>query len=347
MNLYITADRVGEASGGGTVTSHEWRAFRRAGESSLLYDRQSIPPDDDPFKQDERAIELLLSHKEIKLPLSHFYAGCFSKAVKLLRLQGKTTYTAAAHDIDLSRRECEGLGLDFNLPHLTDPEQLKRYLAGYMEADVLICPSKHSADVMRKYGRTGRIEIIPHGVDLPATVKPMPSGFTVGYLGAVGPDKGLRYLLEAWKLLGWKDAGLLFAGKYSSSGWFRSMIERYGGGNVYCAGWVEDVSYFYNSINLYVQPSVTEGFGIEVLEAMSYGRPVLCSAGAGAADCVPVGYRFPAANSEVLAQCIDLFRSMDPRDRAKDGEEARERAKFYEWSRIELKYEALWKELLG
>jgi len=43
-----------------------------------------------------------------------------------------------------------------------------------------------------------RVEVIPHGTTIPKEVKPLPSDYTVGYLGALGPDKGVLYLILAW-----------------------------------------------------------------------------------------------------------------------------------------------------
>jgi len=39
-------------------------------------------------------------------------------------------------------------------------------------------------------------------------------------------------------------------------------------------GFVENLVDFYKQISVYIQPSITEGFGITPLEAMAYGRPV-------------------------------------------------------------------------
>ena len=53
------------------------------------------------------------------------------------------------------------------------------------------------------------------------------------------------------------------------------LIRHVGGGNIYLRGAVEDVSEVYDNCSLFVQPSASEGFGIEVLEAMAHGRLAL------------------------------------------------------------------------
>lgn len=302
----------------------------------------------EPWNWDQLATTCYNSkHWNTKLKLAHLYAGTFGGLVEALQYNGcRVCYTAAAHDIDLSRREHERLGVPYHYPHLTDPALLQRYLAGYLAADCVVCPSTHSAAVMRKLGRTGRIEVIPHGVNLPSTVQPLPRQFRVGYLGSCGsPDKGLIYLLQAWKQLNYPDAILVLGGRDSQSPWVQHLIQEYGGGTVVCLGWVRNLADFYGNISMLVQPSVSEGFGIEVLEALAHGRYALVSKGAGAADVVPIACRFEAANYEVLAAAIDHARKHWDWG-ASVPASSRELANDYTWNKIREQYISLWKELL-
>ena len=367
MNLYLTADEVGIETGGGKVTYEEYDALKSLGETQLISRKELEREEntievDTPWLWDRRAYY----HFGNQIKLAHIYAGTFSDCVGKLKANGtKVTYTAAAHDVNLSRREHEKLGVPYDYPHLTDLELLKRYLKGYLDADVLICPSQHSADVMRAFGATNRIEIIPHGIHLPTVIKPFPQRFTVGYLGSCGaPDKGLIYLLQAWKQLNYKDAVLVLGGSDSTSPWARHLINTYGGGNIWCKGWIRDVADFYNEITLYVQPSVSEGFGIEVLEAMSYGRPVICSKGAGASDVVYDAMKFNAGDVDGLVRQISWSRAMIFVDTAAapiasggphlnmigsgllNTECIRQRAADYTWDKVKARYVALWKSLL-
>lgn len=361
-NLYLTADRVGEQSGGGKVTWHESLAlFDLEGDFTLVSREQietALLDQDEPWCWDRTVeaafVEALAECRLEKIrnaiiKLCHVYAGTFSRTIHYLKSVGcKVTYTAAAHDVEASRKAHTDLGIPYDYPHLTDPELWKRYLAGYLAADVVVCPSQHSAHVMRGFGRTGRIEIIPHGIDIPDSYFPLPSRFVCGYLGAVGPDKGLRYLLAAWKQLNYRDATLVIAGKQSTSSWVRQLVQVYGGGNIELRGWVKDVSDFYNSISVYCQPSVTEGFGIEVLEAMAHGRPVVCSLGAGAADVVSdssAGLIVGSSNSADIAAAIDNYKSL-PGLVASSGEQGRKTAENYTWDKIRQRYIDLWRSLL-
>ncbi len=358
MNLYITADQVGIETGGGKVTWEESQALQSLGPCEVWGREQLQCQGEEPWKWDVRGLDhIYLS--SAKYNVAHFYAGTFTRTVEKLKSRGsRTTYTAAAHSVELSKQEHEKLGIPYNYPHLTDPELWKRYLGGYAAADVLICPSSHSAKVMREFGCKNRIEIIPHGVDLPPEdrIKPFPQQFRVGYLGSYGPDKGVIYLLEAWKKLNYKDALLVLAGRDSISDWTHHLIEQYGGGNICLMGWVKDVADFYNNVSVYVQPSVTEGFGIEVLEAMSFGRPVICSDGAGAVDIVFSDYDpdtnigcyegQPFAARDVTSLCERIEWSKNYGNFISMGLGARIEADKYTWEKVRNRYTKIWTDML-
>lgn len=175
----------------------------------------------------------------------------------------------------------------------------------------------------------------------------MPSRFTVGYLGAYGPDKGVRYLLEAWKKLNYKDAWLVLAGRDSQSQFVQSLCQHFAPNtNIELMGWLPNVSTFYNYISLYVQPSVTEGFGIEVLEAAAHSRAVLCSTGAGAVDFLghSEGWKFPPGDAGALADRISFMRACTNLDSI--GQSNRKDAEGYSWDKIRARYQEVWKEVL-
>lgn len=331
---YFTADKIGAQTGGGVVTKNEFEALLNI-ENAVLF---NPPPTSDPFEC-EKAIDKN-SLKDIKL--AHFYSGTFPETVKILKSKGsKITYTAAAHDVDLSKKEFENLGMKYDLPHMTNPDLFKKYLECYLLADVVICPSTHSQNVMKNFG-CKNVVVIPHGC-YETKLKPFPKTFTVGYLGQIGPDKGLRYLFEAWSLLDYKDCVLNLAGYQSID--LIHMARYFGKGNINIMGFVKEIEDFYNAISLYVQPSVTEGFGIEVLEAMAAGRPVVASDGAGAADCVgDCGLVVPKKDPKKLAEAIDHIKNNMTDEMI---EKSQTNARNYTWDKIKKQYIELWKGLVS
>ena len=297
--LYLTADRIGAPTGGGQVTGNEWQAMQ---EFRFLPDPDgrglrfecevwSFPDAPRPWGSDDEAASRLRADPTIRPKLAHIYAGCFTDTVRLLKERGcKVTYTVAAHDRHVSREEHEALGLPFDYPHLVRDDLWRTYIGGILAADVVVVPGEAPRRVLEREGvDPAKIRIIPHGHNPPNLVKPLPARFVVGYLGSPAPDKGLRYLLAAWKQLNeqhpeaYREAVLVLAGPGTEQ--LAGMVRAFGGGNVVLRGWVRDVSDLYGGISLYVQPSATEGFGIECVEAAAHGRPVICSDGAGAAEC--------------------------------------------------------------
>lgn len=364
--LFVTADEIGTPTGGGLVTAHEGLALQSIAPSTNYWGhayREISRPQlaamnqgrfAEPWCWDNLAYSLI----EPPVELAHFYSGSFTSCVaKLKQMGAKVSYTCAAHDKDISREEHLKLGMDFPFAHLTDPVLWDRYSLCYRQADVLICPGKRPAEICKRYGCKGRIEIIPHGCTLPKANKPIRTDkFVLGYMGAVGPDKGLMYLLQAWKQLGYKDATFLLAARQAPGGTMaQHLISMCGcedlvrSGSICSFGWADNISDFYEQISCYCQPSATEGFGLEVLEAMAHGRPALCSDGAGAADLVPERWVFPARNADALTTLIDQMKSAMTKHSdllPKVSQDVRTIAGNYTWDRIRARYVEVWRSLL-
>ena len=347
-SLYCTADKIGMVSGGGIVTKNEVIALQGLGDVLALGEgdvkASSHGMADDPFLTDyiaEDLVEGLLASR--KFELAQFYAGTFTKTVRRLKRAGvRVSYTAAAHDRTKSREEYEKLGLPYNYPHMVNPKLLDMYVNGYREADIVICPSTLSATIMREEFGCKNVQVVPHGVDLPEKTKPPPKKFEVAYLGQPGPDKGLLYLLKAWKRLRYRDVRLVIAGKGTSV--LSSLYRAYGGGNVYIKGFVPSISEVYDACSVYVQPSVTEGFGIEILEAMAHGRPVIAAEGAGAAELIDpgiTGFVVPIRDWHAIADRIDHMKR-HPAQTFLMGRAARKRAEDFTWNKIWMKYQQAW-----
>lgn len=339
--LYLTADAIGSETGGGVVTRHEARALVEMGVGDVLL--WSFPKESRPWGADDAACARLEDQPGYAPRLVHCYSGTFSKTIALLKARGTmVTYTAAAHSIEVSREEHEALGVPFDYPHLTDAEQWSRYIAGYRMADLVICPSSYSMEIMRGYG-CRKVHVIPHGVSPPMRPVALPARFSVAYLGQAGPDKGIRHLLAAWEILGFQDALLTIAGRGTEH---LLPLVRAGSGSVFLRGAVEATSEIYDACALYVQPSASEGFGISVLEAMAHGRPAACSAGAGAAELATFEFaaRDPESMAVTIAAARDTF-DRHPADYAAVAAAARERALGFTWDLIRSRYCELWRSL--
>lgn len=355
--LYITADEIGAPTGGGKVTAHELAALRRFA-ATFGQEVTVVRPADNvnPFMQDASAGEQVVrlvqafgrAGDEPPQPLlAHVYAGCFSGTANKLKAMGfRISYTVAAHDLEASKQAHADLGMRFDYPHLTDPDLFARYSEGYRDtADLVICPSGIPAATVRRQGRVKSIKIIPHGVDMPPDVPPYRGDhFHVGYMGAVGADKGLLTLARAWGEFN-RDGkhSLHLAGKHSQSLFLTSLFRQHNATGVVYLGWVDDVSDFYRALSCYVQPSDTEGFGMEVTEALAHGVPVICSDGAGAAVHTRPTYVFPARDHSALVKCLE-----NAYERRMDADPCwRMSVKHTEWPVVERQYIHAWEGLVA
>jgi glycosyltransferase involved in cell wall biosynthesis len=257
-----------------------------------------------------------------------------------------------AHDLRDSIQEHHNLGINYEAmyPHMVDEFLLDMQTKHVLESDIIICPSNYSVSAMQKLDLVSdqQFEVIPHGVDLPDVVKPIPEQFRVGYVGQCGPDKGVIYACMAWKQLNYKDSIFGYAGpheevwKHPANGWIKRIMPE-SQAQFKILGFIPEISELYNNISVYIQPSVTEGFGLEVLEAMAHGRPVIVSDGCGASELVDEGkngFIFEKRDTKKLAELINWCKE-NPDSVKQMGKNARQKAENYKWSIIGDRYAKL------
>jgi glycosyltransferase involved in cell wall biosynthesis len=149
------------------------------------------------------------------------------------------------------------------------------------------------ADIVRILGVSlSRVHVIPNGLD--ESMKPLPKEQVrawrrsrglpdrfVLFVGTLEPRKNLPLLLSAYARLPQSTPPLVIAG---GKGWYYGAIdatvERLGlGERVIFPGFVpqEELAWWYNAAEVFVYPSLYEGFGWPPLEAMACGTPVIVS----------------------------------------------------------------------
>jgi glycosyltransferase involved in cell wall biosynthesis len=223
-------------------------------------------------------------------------------------------------------------------------------------ADRIIAVSRFTADdLIRRAGvAASRIEVVHHGLD-PAFTEIEAESETVGgdqpyvlAVGGISPRKNTRRLMEAfhrWRAKGGARAGyqLRITGISldASAGAGRDLPE-----GVSLLGYVDkaELRRLYAGAAAFLYPSIYEGFGLPILEAMASGTPVLTSSTASAPEV--------AGGAAVLVDPFSLESIEAGLDRVTDPDEAqqlrslgRERARRFHWGAAAARTIEIYREL--
>ena len=136
--------------------------------------------------------------------------------------------------------------------------------------------------------------------------------FTIGSVGALHPRKGHGDLIAAFARAALGDtARLVLVGDGPARADLETLARQLGvAERVRFVGYEPEPYPLMRSLDLYVQPSREEGFGIAVLEAMALGLPVIASDAGGLPEIVDgaeTGVLFRAGDVTMLAHEISLL----------------------------------------
>jgi glycosyltransferase involved in cell wall biosynthesis len=227
-----------------------------------------------------------------------------------------------------------------DLSFLRAPEKLpaakRLYLARLCQASVrrarhVIAVSQQTADdLMRFFGvAAARISVIHNGVAEqfqpgdPARValfrqqRSLPERFAL-YVGTLEPRKNLPQLLRAfasWRRIAQPEDHSLRLVVAGAKGWYFDeifqLVDRLGlAGQVDFPGFLpaEELPDWYRAAEFFVYPSLLEGFGLPVAEAMACGTPVLCSRASSLLEVAgDSALTFPTGQDEALVAGIQAL----------------------------------------
>jgi glycosyltransferase involved in cell wall biosynthesis len=304
----------------------------------LLSDRQTKI-----FKSSNNVKVVVLKQKGIKW---HFAAAKYAKQNKVdhyfaptsyitPKLLGKIPYTVVVHDL---------ISFMFPKDHPFKPKTIEKVFLPLIlkkAASIVTVSENTKEDLLHLFPKTDeeKISVSYNGVNLKEFKKSDKKEETIFSVGTLIPRKNIITLVRAFNLIQ-KDIPhtlLIGGGKGAAYDEIKKYIKDHKlEKRVKMLGYVsnDDLKKYYSSAEIFVYPSLYEGFGIPILEAFASACPVVCSNNSS----IP----------EVVGECAVMFRSMDHEDlskkmlyllKSKEDQEiyvknGLERVKQFTWSKV-------------
>lgn len=222
----------------------------------------------------------------------------------------------------------------------------------------IITPSRSAKDDVVSHYKypADKITVIQHGYDSdrfhenldPAKTKQVLQSYGISsdyilYLGTLQPRKNVERLIDAFATLianpepQTPNLLLVIAGK---KGWlFESIFKKVQSlrleDKIILTDYVKDeeVPYLYNGAKLYVLPSLYEGFGMPLIEAMACGTPVAGSNVSSIPEVIGPGLLFNPESAKEIADAIMKVLSMSQDDQQKIQYASIDHAKQFTWQK--------------
>jgi len=176
-------------------------------------------------------------------------------------------------------------------------------------------------------------------------------GLVVGTVGWLLPIKGPMYLLKAMPYV-WENhpkTSLIFVGKGDLEIGLKKEARRMGvWDKVTFLGWRDDIPEIMQVLDVFVLPSLNEGMGRVLVEAMAVGKPVVASRVGGILDLVKEGQNgFLAEPGDEKGLAIAIKKLLeDKKIRDEMGKKGREMAQDFSVEKMIEKIDVLYESLL-
>jgi glycosyltransferase involved in cell wall biosynthesis len=254
----------------------------------------------------------------------------------------------------LIKKEYDSYGLTIN-SHNKKRQALARQ--EYAEADLIMAPSDFVKQSFVNEGFSAdKIAVVPYGVDTsfftPALTKPIGNSFTFLFVGMVSLQKGIHYLLRAWQQadLDQNKTQLVIIGALQKD-FLQVRHKLPQARNVIFTGGIsrEALRSQYQAANVFVLPSVQEGFAMVIGEAMACGLPVIASTHTGASNIInheTSGLLYNPYEIETLAGLL-RWCYQNPEAAATLGQAANKQIQKHTWNDYGNAVFATYKKLVG
>jgi glycosyltransferase involved in cell wall biosynthesis len=284
------------------------------------------------------------------LPSAQIFQGATGQCADSLNMAGKKgqptlldVVTTHIEDFGAHQdRECARFGVR---PPI-NARLRARVLQEYQRADRIRVMSKVSRDSFLARGFSpDRLVVIspPVNPDEFTEARFEGSTFRVSFAGLIEPWKGFHYLIDAFNSLDLPDSELVLWGATGArpiSQYLGEQISR--NPRIKLRSIVVRRSYgeVYGQSSVLVHPSLADGFGFVILEAMASGLPVIVTRNAGASDLVVNGhngYIVDAGDSDALRDRL-LHLALYPSLLRELGQAARATARLHTFEIFKQRY---------
>jgi glycosyltransferase involved in cell wall biosynthesis len=238
------------------------------------------------------------------------------------------------------------------------PEFRKRFTEQARQAarhsDLIIAVSRFTAGQVEEFlgVEAARIRVIPHGVHVPAAAVPNPARQNlVLFVGAIQRRKNIRALVRAFERMpaSWRLALAGAADGFGAAEELRAIDGSPRKGDINVLGYVTrmQIEALYRRARIFAFPSLDEGFGMPVLDAMANSVPVITSQRSALPEVAGDAALFvnPEDPEEIAAALVRLASDQALcEDLARRG---RERVALFSWESTLAKTWEIYQELAG
>jgi len=258
-----------------------------------------------------------------RLPDHNVFFGYSYMSLEMLKIEKRKGVLTILDQIDPGPLEFRLVAEEMaKCPELAGPPAI--YPTAYYDrlkqewslADVIVVNSEWSRDALISDGvPADKIEILPlsyegdSGRDGEITkTSDKNSGKTlqVLWLGQVNVRKGIHYLIEAARILEERDIHFDIVGPIGIA---REIVDSAPSNMTFCGSVSRDLAAdYYRKADVFVLPTLSDGFAITQLEAMAYGLPVITTPHCGKVVTEgKTGFVVPARDVKALAEAVMRF----------------------------------------
>lgn len=252
--------------------------------NNLGYEVLAIVGKNAPYIRDLQGLNIKVV--QVKNSLGYYDFIAISKIKKSLEEFGtKLAFAHTGRAIVLAKKAIKKLSQRIPLIAVNHSKNVKRSIG----ADIVFSVNK---EIFYKTVDLGQAEdrsfVIPNFIDVPENqqqefnldnfILDKSHPIVIGTIARLSPEKNLDFLISAIKILRDKNyqIKLKIAGSGDEEQNLKMLCHSFGlESEVDFLGWVDDKKSFFEKIDIFCLPSREETFGIALLEAMLYNKPII------------------------------------------------------------------------